>query len=147
MAREKWGMHIEVITNIIPTLNDDEEQLRGIASWIMESLGELTPWHVTRFHPQHQLQHIPSTPIPTLERAVEIGKTTGLRFVYLGNVPGHQDESTICYSCGRTAVQRHGYQTQVSGVEGSRCRFCGTDLNIKTKLRPGPKPAMEEGPA
>ncbi len=145
-AREKWDMHIEVITNIIPTMNDDEEQLRGIASWIGEALGELTPWHVTRFHPQHHLQHLPPTPVPTLERAVEIGRAAGLRFVYLGNVPGHQDESTVCYSCGRTVVQRRGYETQVSGLEGSRCRFCGTELNFRAKTRPVPRPGSRPGP-
>jgi pyruvate formate lyase activating enzyme len=30
-AKEKWDMHVEVVTNIIPTMNDDEEQLQGIA--------------------------------------------------------------------------------------------------------------------
>ena len=49
-AKEKWGMHVEVVTNIIPGWNDDDEQLGGIARWIAADLGELTPWHVTRFY-------------------------------------------------------------------------------------------------
>jgi pyruvate formate lyase activating enzyme len=131
-AQQKWNMHVEAITNVIPTMNDDDEQLQGIAHWIHDNLGELTPWHVTRFYPHHLMQHLPSTPVATLERAYRIGKEAGLRFVYVGNLPGHVAESTICYSCGNTAVQRVGYHTQVLGLDGSKCRFCGADLNIRT---------------
>jgi len=110
-AKEKWDMHVEVVTNIIPTMNDDEEQLRNIATWIRDNLGELTPWHVTRFHPLHEFTHLSATPIATLERAYEIGQEAGLKFVYLGNVPGHKYENTVCYSCGKKVVNRIGYDT------------------------------------
>ncbi|MFH1485129.1 MAG: AmmeMemoRadiSam system radical SAM enzyme [Chloroflexota bacterium] len=132
-AQEKWGMHVEAVTNIIPTMNDDEAQLRGIAEWIRENLGALTPWHVTRFYPHHDLSHLPPTPVKTLERALAIGKEAGLRFVYVGNVPGHDGENTVCYNCGRLAVRRYGYQTELVGLKGSRCSNCGADLNIKTR--------------
>jgi len=131
-AQEKWGMHIEVVTNIIPTMNDDDEQLEGIATWIRDRLGELTPWHVTRFYPQHNLQHIPPTPISTIERAYDIGKRVGLRFVYVGNLHGHDGENTTCYSCGRMVVKRVGYQAELVGLDGSKCRFCGEELNFRT---------------
>ena len=130
-ARSKWNMHVEVVTNVIPTMNDDDKQLEGIAVWIRERLGELTPWHVTRFHPQHNLLDLPSTPVSTLERALEIGKRAGLKFVYIGNVPGHRNENTTCYSCGKLVVQRTGYHTEVVGLDKSRCRFCGAELNIR----------------
>ena len=131
-AQKKWGMHVEVVTNIIPTMNDDDAQLEGIATWIRDHLGELTPWHVTRFYPQHELQGIPPTPVATLEHAYDIGKKAGLRFVYVGNLHGHEGENTTCYSCGRVAVKRTGYQTQPVGLDGSRCRHCGTELNFRT---------------
>jgi pyruvate formate lyase activating enzyme len=131
-AKVKWNMHVEVVTNIIPTMNDDDQQLEGIAGWIRDELGELTPWHVTRFYPHHQLTHLPPTPVSTLERAYEIGKRIGLKFIYLGNVPGHQSESTVCYSCGGVNVERYGYHTNVEGLEGSKCRFCGAELNFRT---------------
>jgi pyruvate formate lyase activating enzyme len=131
-AKEKWDMHVEVVTNIIPTMNDDEEQLRNIATWIRDNLGELTPWHVTRFHPLHEFTRLSATPVSTLERAYQIGKKAGLKFVYLGNVPGHEYENTVCYSCGKTVVHRIGYDTQVLGLDGSRCKFCGTELNFRT---------------
>jgi pyruvate formate lyase activating enzyme len=130
-AKDKWHMHVEVITNIIPTMNDDDKQLAGIANWIKEELGELTPWHVTRFYPHHQLTHLPSTPLATIERAVEIGKKAGLKFIYAGNIPGHASESTRCYACGKTVVKRQGYETEVVGLAGSRCQFCGAELNFR----------------
>jgi len=135
-AKDKWNMHIEVVTNIIPTMNDDDEQLEGIAHWIRDELGELTPWHVTRFYPHHHLMHLPPTPVSTLERAYDIGRKAGLKFVYAGNVPGHQSESTVCYSCGNFIVNRLGYQTEVVGLEDSKCKFCGAELNFRT---PGAK--------
>jgi pyruvate formate lyase activating enzyme len=134
-AKQKWGMHVEVITNIIPTMNDDNEQLEGIASWICRELGELTPWHVTRFYPQYHLVDLPPTPIATLEKAYDIGRKAGLRFVYLGNIPEHDKENTVCYSCGKVVIKRAGYHTQITGVDDSKCKFCGAELNIVTRLR------------
>jgi pyruvate formate lyase activating enzyme len=132
-------MHVEVVTNIIPTMNDADEQLGGIARWIRDELGELTPWHVTRFHPIHRLTDIPSTPVSTIERAYEIGRNTGLKFVYAGNIPGHQSESTRCYACGKINVSRLGYQTKVEGLDSSKCRFCGAELNFRAPPEGGLK--------
>ena len=134
-AQQKWSMHVEVVTNVVPTMNDDDEQLEGIACWIQDELGELTPWHVTRFYPQHNLTHLPPTPIASLEKAYDIGKRAGLRFVYLGNVPGHDGENTVCYACGKVVIHRFGYETQVVGIDGSKCKFCGAELNVRTTPR------------
>src|SRR4030042_1068282 len=130
-AKEKWHMHVEVVTNIIPTMNDDEEQLRNIATWIRDDLGEFTPWHVTRFHPLHEFTQLSATLLATLEKAYQIGKGAGLRFVYLGNVPGHDYENTMCYSCGKMVVHRIGYDTEGVGLDGSECKFCGAELNFR----------------
>jgi pyruvate formate lyase activating enzyme len=130
-AKQKWKMHVEVITNIIPTMNSDDEQLNGIAKWIKDKLGELTPWHVTRFYPQYQATDLPYTPISTLEHAVDIGKRAGLKFVYIGNVSGHEGESTVCFKCGNLVVKRVGYRTEVLGLSGTKCSVCGTELNFR----------------
>ena len=76
-AKREFGCHVEIVTNVIPTLNDDEAMLRDIAAWIRDELGPETPWHVTRFMPYLELAHLPATPIRTLERAVEIGLERG----------------------------------------------------------------------
>ncbi|MDO8568921.1 MAG: AmmeMemoRadiSam system radical SAM enzyme [Dehalococcoidales bacterium] len=130
-AKTKWNMHVEVVTNIIPGMNDDDGQLTGIARWIHDELGGLTPWHVTRFYPGYRMKHLPPTSLATIDRACDIGAKAGLKFVYAGNVPGHYSENTVCYSCGKTSVQRFGYQTKVVGLAGSKCQFCGAELNFR----------------
>ncbi|MFH1640170.1 MAG: AmmeMemoRadiSam system radical SAM enzyme [Chloroflexota bacterium] len=130
-ARHKWEMHVEVVTNIVPTMNDDDVQLNGIARWIKDELGELTPWHVTRFYPRYEIMNLPPTPVSTIERAVEIGHRAGLKFVYSGNIPGHQAENTTCYHCGQLVVARVGYEAEVTGLDGSKCKFCGAELNFR----------------
>ncbi|MFC1967579.1 AmmeMemoRadiSam system radical SAM enzyme, partial [Chloroflexota bacterium] len=133
-AKRKWNMHVEVVTNIVPTMNDDDAQLAAIAAWIRDELGELTPWHVTGFHPQYKTTHLPATPLATIEKALDIGRKAGLKFVYAGNVPGHPGENTVCYACGKLNVRRSGYMAEVTGMEDSRCKFCGAELNFRTTL-------------
>jgi pyruvate formate lyase activating enzyme len=130
-AKHEWNMHLEVVTNIIPTMNDDDTQLEGIARWINDKLGEMTPWHVTRFHPNYNISDLPPTPVATLERAIRIGRKAGLRFVYVGNVVGHPSENTACPSCGKPVVERYGYETRVTGLSGGCCQSCGTSLNFR----------------
>ena len=77
------------------------------------------------------------TPIATLENAYDIGRTAGLKFVYLGNVPGHKSENTVCYSCGNLNVARAGYETRIVGLAGSKCQFCGAELNFRMNGRGG----------
>ena len=129
-AKTVHGCHVEIVTNIIPTVNDDEESLRGIAAWVASDLGEKTPWHVTRFYPYLELSHLSPTPIETLERAMEIGHEEGLKFVYIGNVPGHPGENTICPHCHRLVIRRDGYSLGEINVKEGYCAFCGEDLNI-----------------
>jgi len=134
-ARRNWDMHVEVVTNLIPGWNDDDEQLNGIAHWIGSELGELTPWHVTRFFPMHQLRDVDATPMEVILRAVEAGKAAGLKFVYAGNV-GNRGDDTVCYSCGRTAVKRNGYHTTIHELRGSVCTNCGANLNFRSAESP-----------
>lgn len=134
-AKNKWDMHVEVVTNVIPGMNDDDDQLTAIARWIKEKLGAMTPWHVTRFYPYRELSHLPPTPVDTLERAFQLGKSEGLHFIYVGNVPGHSYENTVCYNCGRTVIERVGYSINVKALKGSQCAGCGADLNIRLALK------------
>jgi len=130
-AKQKWNMHVEIVTNVIPTLNDGEEELRGIAHWIRENLGEETPWHVTRFMPHLELSHLPPTPVRTLEKARDIGFKEGLHFVYIGNVWAHPGENTYCYNCQNLVIERTGYNISLFEVEQGKCKFCGKELNIR----------------
>lgn len=128
-ALHKWGMHVEVVTNIIPTFNDSEEELRGIASWIKKSLGEDVPWHVTRFHPYLHLSHLSPTPISRLERARKIGLDEGLHYVYIGNVPGHPGENTYCPRCKRLLIERFVYNITLHDFDDGKCLGCGYSIS------------------
>lgn len=131
-AKHKWGMHVECVTNIIPGWNDSEDNLTRTARWIAESLGEKTPWHVTRFFPYGELSDIPPTPPETLQAAVSIGKNHGLQFVYLGNMRTQTGENTYCPKCGNLAVERVGHSTVIKGLnEEGRCAVDNEDLNIR----------------
>ncbi len=125
-AKERWGMWVEIITNIVPGYNDDQEQLKGIASWIMEDLGEETPWHVTQFVPHLELSHIPATPVSTLKEARKIGFDEGLQYVYLGNVWGHPAENTYCHDCKKLLIERRGFYISQNYTKDGKCPFCGT---------------------
>lgn len=130
-AKAKWDMHIEVVTNITPTFSDDEGQLRSIARWIKENLGEDTPWHVTRFHPYLKLSHLPPTPVSVLERARTIGMEEGLRYVYLGNVPGNPRENTYCPECSKLLIERHIFDILENNLISGKCSKCGTEIKGK----------------
>lgn len=127
-AKNKWGAHVECVTNIIPTLNDGQDELRAVARWIATSLGPDTPWHVTRFVPHGELMNLPYTPLSTLEQARQIGLEEGLRFVYLGNVPGHPAENTCCPGCGLVVVERAALGLPRVALRDGTCPRCGYSL-------------------
>lgn len=123
------GMHVECVTNIVPGINDSDDELRAIARWIAEDLSVDVPWHVTRAMPYLDFADMEPTPVSTLERARAIGHAAGLRYVYLGNVDVEGGEDTICPSCRSVAVARRGFLCDASGLtpEGL-CVVCGTGL-------------------
>lgn len=127
-AYERWGMHIECVTNITPTINDSDEELHGIAQWIVSVLSPDTPWHVTRFYPYEGFMHLPVTPMERIDRAVEIGKAAGLRYIYVGNVAGDARQQTQCPSCGIVVIHRHGFAITDVNLHDGACPNCGTAI-------------------
>ena len=123
-AKNRWRMHVEIVTNIIPGWSDDETQLKGIAAWIVDELGPNTPWHVTRFIPYLRLSHLGLTPLSILEKARQIGLDCGLLYVYLGNVSGHKAENTYCRRCGSLLIRRDSFIMRRFNITGGRCPEC-----------------------
>jgi len=122
----KMNVWLEIVYLVLPTLNDDEKELRDLARWIKEDLGPDVPIHFTRFYPQYRLKNLPPTPIRTLERAKEIADAEGLHYVYIGNMPGHAAENTYCPKCGRLVIHRIGYRIRKIDLNNGRCAGCGT---------------------
>jgi len=86
------------------------------------------PLHFSRFSPLYKLKNLPPTPVETLERARETALEAGLKFVYLGNVPGHPGENTYCPKCGRVVIGRAGYSLTEMNLKSGHCRFCGREI-------------------
>ena len=126
---KSFGIFVEVTTLIVPGLNDDQHELEQMAKFLVNDLGPETPWHISRFHPTYQLTDRPPTPMATLLAAREIGLKAGLRYVYTGNVPGHDSENTFCHQCGKMVVERQGFQIRNDAIESGCCRYCQTPLD------------------
>ncbi len=120
------GVWVEVTTLVIPDLNDDREELEEIAGFVY-SLGAETPWHVSRFHPQYKMTDTPPTAGGVLRRALQIGRNAGLKYVYVGNIPG-EGENTFCRECGRLLIERFGFSIKSMVLQGDACPDCGAVL-------------------
>jgi len=120
----KLGMWNEIVYLVVPTLNDGEAEFRGLARWVKAELGVDVPVHFTRFHPQYLLKNLPPTPVKTLERAKAIADAEGLRYVYVGNVPGHTGEHTYCPKCRRAVIERTGFQINALRLRQGKCENC-----------------------
>jgi pyruvate formate lyase activating enzyme len=128
VAMKAAGIWVEVTTLVIPGLNDDPTQLRGVAGWIAEALGPETPWHISRFFPAHRMLDRPSTPLSTLQTAAAIGEAAGLRHVYVGNAPELGLEDTRCLGCGEVLLERRGYRLVRHLEADGTCPRCARPL-------------------
>ena len=120
----KLGMWTEIVYLVIPTLNDGEQEFKGLARWVRSELGPDVPLHFSRFHPEYLLKNLPPTPLETLERAKAVSDAEGLHYVYIGNVPGHPAESTYCPKCRRAVVERVGYTIKAAHLRNNTCQYC-----------------------
>ncbi len=122
---KELGIWVEVTTLVVPGINDDEEEIRDAAQFVAQELGPETPWHISRFYPGYKMTDRPPTPVNTLRRAEEIGREEGLRYIYVGNIPG--EANTECHNCGALLIRRAGYRIVGNRIaEGQVCPDCGT---------------------
>jgi pyruvate formate lyase activating enzyme len=118
------GIWVEVTTLVIPTLNDSDRELEAIARYL-SSLGPEVPWHVSAFFPTYKMIDLPRTSAASLHRARRLGMEAGLRYVYCGNVPGDDGETTFCRGCGRRLIERAGFRVIRNDLVGGACGQCG----------------------
>jgi len=123
---KKMGKHIELTTLLIPGLNDSEDDLRKEFEWILNTLGNQTPLHLSAFYPGYKRLHHPETKRESLIKARELAMEIGLYYVYIGNVHG-VDNSTYCPDCHAVIVKRQSYQGR---LESERVCSCGRLIDI-----------------
>ncbi|HUL78900.1 MAG TPA: AmmeMemoRadiSam system radical SAM enzyme, partial [Vicinamibacteria bacterium] len=125
-ALHGMGIWVEVVTLVVPGLNDSVEELRDVARFLV-SVSPDVPWHVTAFHPDYRMDDRAATSARTLLRAAEIGASEGLHFVYAGNLPGavRSWEDTRCPGCRGLLVERMGFRVRQNRIgESGRCPDC-----------------------
>jgi len=123
---KKLNIWIEVTTLVVHGQNDSDKELRKIATFLAE-LDTSIPWHISRFYPQYKMEDLESTPMEILNRAYDIGKSAGLRYVYLENVD--KGNNTYCYECGKLLIERFGYSIKTYRVKEGRCPDCQTPID------------------
>jgi pyruvate formate lyase activating enzyme len=124
--RHDLGWWLEVTTLLIPGKNDSPDELDQLTDFLLTELGEDTPWHISRFHPDFKMNDVSATGRDTLEAAYAMGRDKGLKYVYIGNVPGSDRQQTLCPGCGATLIDRAGFTPTLLAVSHGRCTHCGT---------------------
>ncbi|MCP4652196.1 MAG: AmmeMemoRadiSam system radical SAM enzyme [Candidatus Omnitrophica bacterium] len=126
LAKE-MGVWLEVTHLIIPTLNDDLITIAKMCTWIKKNLGSDVPIHFSRFYPQYLLRNLPATPVTTLEKAKDVAKDAGLKYVYIGNVWG-QSENTYCPHDNTLLIKRSGYSVLENNLKDGSCPVCNESI-------------------
>ncbi len=130
----EMGVHVELVYLVIPGVNDRVEDLRAAARLAARLRDGDTPIHFTRYFPAHR-HSAPPTPVSKLELACEVAREEGVRFAYVGNVPGHRLESTYCPDCGELLIRRFGPRVLEVRLRDGRCPGCGSAVPIVGSVR------------
>ncbi len=124
------GLWLEIVTLLIPSFNDSDDELRRLTEFLAGISPDI-PWHVTAFHADYKMNDHRNTTADDLARAVEIGHSAGLRYVYAGNLPGQVGtaEDTRCSNCSETLIRRFGYLIEdYKLTPDGRCPRCATQI-------------------
>ncbi len=125
-ALGKW---LEIVCLVLPGLSDDLDRIAEMADWINRAVGPEVPVHFSRFGPAYRMKKLPPTPVSTLEKCRAVARRQGLKYVYIGNVPGHSAENTYCASCGKIVIKRYGYEILERHIKpNGACAFCGNKI-------------------
>ena len=132
-----WPIHLEVINLVIPGLNDSDDDLRAVSSFIA-SLSPDIPLHFSRFFPQYKMEDVPPTPLERLQRARTLAQDAGVRHAYIGNTGTPGGEDTHCPKCGELLIERRAFGIVKNTFEKEkgkkradpRCPSCGQPIAI-----------------
>jgi pyruvate formate lyase activating enzyme len=129
------GVHIEITNLVVPKIGDSMDKIKKMAKWIKDNIGQDTPFHLLRFHPDYKMTTTPATTVEEMERAYMTARNAGLHYVYLGNVPGHPSENTYCPKCNELLIKRYSFEiTQWNLTKDMRCPVCSNPIPIKGTL-------------
>jgi pyruvate formate lyase activating enzyme len=125
---KKNNVWLEIINLVVPTWTDDMDMIKEMCEWLAANDFSETPLHFSRFTPMYKLTNLPYTPVSSLEKAMEIAKKAGLKYVYIGNIPGHDAESTYCSKCSKKIIFRKGFTIIENHIKNGNCEYCNTAI-------------------
>jgi pyruvate formate lyase activating enzyme len=126
--KHKTDCWLELINLVVPTYNDDLQQIEQMAQWVHKTLGDDVPLHFARFVPMYRLNNLPRTSVQTLEAARAVARKVGLRYAYTSNVAPHEGTNTVCHQCGHRLIERLGFKVLEDHVERGKCPNCRNRL-------------------
>lgn len=135
---KETDIHVEITDLVVPQVGDSLEHAKKICKFIYDTCGPEMPIHFLRFHPDYKMMEFPSTPVKTLENHYDVAKKEGLKYVYIGNVPGHPYEHTYCSECKKIVVRRYNFDILEWNLDAhNRCKFCENKIPIVGPLDKG----------
>jgi len=128
MVHHETNCWVELTTLLIPGHNDSDKELKELADWCFKELGPDVPLHFSAYHPDYKLD-APATLPASLQRARQLARDAGLRYVYTGNVHDRSGDTTYCPGCGATLIERDWYEILSYALDDSgHCKHCGTPI-------------------
>jgi pyruvate formate lyase activating enzyme len=135
--RDKTKIHVEITDLVVPQVGDNLDHAKKLCKFVYDEFGPDMPIHFLQFHPSYKMMEFEPTPVQTLEKHHEIAKKEGLRYAYVGNVPGHPLEHTYCHECKKIVVRRYNFDILEWNLdEKNQCKYCGCKIPIMGKLNP-----------
>ncbi|NCA75090.1 MAG: AmmeMemoRadiSam system radical SAM enzyme [Alphaproteobacteria bacterium] len=125
---KELGVWLEITNLVVPSWTDKPDMIAEMCAWLMNNGFADAPLHFSRFHPLYKLTGLPYTPLSFLEKARDIALKAGIRYVYIGNVPGTPAENTYCPKCKKTVIERRGFNISQNNLKNAACKFCNTPI-------------------
>jgi pyruvate formate lyase activating enzyme len=126
---KEMGVWLEITNLVVPTWTDDLDMIKKMCEWLVDNELQNYPLHFSRFSPVYKLTNLPQTPLATLEKARQIALQSGIKYSYIGNVPGSEGNNTYCPKCKKLLVERIGFSIKQNNIVASHCKFCSEKID------------------
>jgi pyruvate formate lyase activating enzyme len=122
------GVWLEITNLVIPSWTDNLATIRQMCNWLVKNNLSDCPLHFSRFTPLYKLTQLPSTPVSVLKQARAIALNAGMKYVYIGNIPGSDFENTLCPNCHKLLIERRGFMVYRNLMKAGKCYGCSTPI-------------------
>jgi pyruvate formate lyase activating enzyme len=122
------GVWLEITNLVVPNWTDKTGMIAEMCGWLVKNGFQDNPLHFIRFFPLYKLTNLPYTPVEILDKAREIAMNAGMKYVYIGNVPGSAAENTYCPNCKKILIERRGFTILANNLRNGNCSACGTKI-------------------